>query len=278
MRIEWHVLGGDSIDFRESPNQGGAFEAGHPDTIVLHYTAGGSAESAVRALSDPARKACAHVVMGRDGAITQLVPFQRIAWHAGRSSFQGRSGLNRYAIGIEIDNAGRLVQAGSRFTSWFGRDYPGDEVIEAIHRNESAPAPWHRYAEAQIQQVEALCEVLIAHYPIAWIVGHEEISPGRKSDPGPAFPLDRLRSRLLGGDRAEDAPMEEANSQESLPARLGRVSVGKLNIRARPTRTASTVAPPLSRGALVTVLDQRDGWYQVDVTTRGWVKQEFVTT
>ncbi|MGC1952220.1 MAG: N-acetylmuramoyl-L-alanine amidase [Gammaproteobacteria bacterium] len=136
-------------------------EAGHPDTIVIHYTAGGSVESAVQTLSDPARKASAHVVVGRDGSITQLVPFQRIAWHAGRSSFQGRSGVNRYAIGIEIDNAGRLQQAGSRFTSWFGRDYQPDEVVEAVHRHESAPAPWHRYTEAQIGQVEALCEALI---------------------------------------------------------------------------------------------------------------------
>lgn len=274
MRIRQHLLSGEETHFRESPNQGGTFEAGHPDTIVIHYTAGGSVESAVRALSDPTRKASAHVVVGRDGSLTQLVPFQRIAWHAGRSSYQGRSGLNRYAIGIEIDNAGRLQQTGSRFTSWFGRDYQSEEVVEAVHRNESALAPWHRYTEAQIGQVEALCEALIATYPIAWIVGHEEISPGRKSDPGPAFPLEKLRQRLLAGERAEEGPIDEAPSRRA--SLRGLVSVSKLNIRSQPTRAAITVAPPLSRGTLVNILDERDGWYQVDVATQGWVKKDFV--
>lgn len=275
MRISQHLLSGDGIDFRESPNQGGAFDAGHPDTIVLHYTAGGSVESAVRTLSNPVRKASAHVVVGRDGSITQLVPFQRIAWHAGRSSFQGRSGLNRYAIGIEIDNAGRLQRVGSRFTAWFGRDYPPDEVVQAVHRNESVAAPWHRYTEAQIGLVEDLCEVLMAHYPIARIVGHEEISPGRKSDPGPAFPLDKLRQRLLAGERAADGPREERKDHGAPPS--GLVTASKLNIRSRPTRAAATVAPPLLGGTLVKILDERDGWYQVDVAIRGWVAKDFVT-
>lgn len=274
MRIKQHLLSGDGIDFSESPNQGGVFEAGHPDTIVIHYTAGGSVESAVRTLSDPARKASAHVVVGRDGSITQLVPFQRIAWHAGRSSFRGRSGLNRYAVGIEIDNAGRLQQTGPRFTAWFGRDYPLDDVIEAVHRNESVLAPWHRYTEAQIGQVEALCETLIAHYPITSIVGHEEISPGRKSDPGPAFPLDKLRQRLLAEERAEDGAMEEPKAERVLPR--GLVAVSELNIRSRPTRAAVTIAPPLSRGTLVNILDERDGWYQVDIAIRGWVNKDFI--
>lgn len=77
-----HRLEGDGIPFRESPNHGGLFEPGLPDTIIIHYTAGSSAESSVKVLCDPKRKASAHLVVGRDGSVTQLVPFNTVAWHA----------------------------------------------------------------------------------------------------------------------------------------------------------------------------------------------------
>jgi N-acetylmuramoyl-L-alanine amidase len=73
MEIRDHRLEG--VEYRESPNQGGAYEAGALDTIVLHYTAGANAESAIRTLSDVERKVSSHLVVGRDGAVTQLLPF-----------------------------------------------------------------------------------------------------------------------------------------------------------------------------------------------------------
>lgn len=79
-----------------------------PDTIVLHYTAGVNARSSAEFLARDEVKASAHVVIGRDGKVFQLVPFDTEAWHAGRSLYKGRANLNRCSLGIELDNLGRL--------------------------------------------------------------------------------------------------------------------------------------------------------------------------
>ena len=154
MKDDW--LKGDLVEARaSSKNHGGKFSSDRPDTIVIHYTAGSSAASAIRALQNENRKVSAHLVVGRDGSVTQLVPFDTIAWHAGKSSFVDkdggeRGGLNQYSIGIEIDNAGQLKKNGDKFQSWFGKSYTGDEVFEGVHRNQSLVTYWHNYTEAQI--------------------------------------------------------------------------------------------------------------------------------
>ncbi|NOY61694.1 MAG: N-acetylmuramoyl-L-alanine amidase [Gammaproteobacteria bacterium] len=273
MKISDYRLSGEQVNYKESPNRSGRFAAGSADSIVVHFTGGASAQSSVNHLLNPAAKASAHLVVGRDGAVTQLVPFDTVAWHAGRSSFRGRSGFNQYSIGIEIDNAGRLSRSGDAFVSWFGRSYPADEVIEAVHRNEREPAFWHRYSEQQIERVEALCALLIETYDIDMIVGHEEIAPQRKTDPGPAFPLDQLRERTLVRDRGVDE--DDASSEPHL-SKVGLVSADKLNIRATPG--GATVAPPLTKGTLVNVIQEKDGWYEVEVTTKGWVSGQYVKT
>lgn len=207
MQIANHKLSGTNVSYKLSPNHGGKFAANLPDTIVIHYTAGPTLSSAVNSFLDPQRKASAHLTVSRDpedGAtikIVQMVPFDTVGWHAGPSTWKGRSGLNKFAIGIEIVNGGPLTRAGEQFQAWYGRLYPPSEVIEAVHRNETTPRFWHRFTEKQITAVFELCDVLMAKYPIKTIVGHEEISPGRKTDPGPAFPLDKLRERMLVRDR-----------------------------------------------------------------------------
>jgi N-acetylmuramoyl-L-alanine amidase len=207
MDIQNHRLTGDRVSFSASPNRGAGFAAKLPDTVVIHYTAGASLESSVKTLSTPGSNASAHVVVGRDGTIVQLVPFDVIAWHAGASSLGGRTGLNKYSIGIEIDNAGRLTQTASGdFLTWFNRRIAREDAMQGVHRNEVQPAWWHVFTEAQVERVTELVTLLIKTYPITIVVGHEEIAPGRKSDPGPAFPLDRLRDRWLGAGRKEDAP------------------------------------------------------------------------
>src|SRR5687767_14248650 len=140
----------DGIGFQPSKNIGPKFAAGLPDTIIIHYTAGSSATSSIATLCDPNSKASAHLVIGRDGTITQLVPFDTIAWHAGKSQFGGRIGFNQYSIGIEIDNAGLLEKRGDKYYSWFNRAYPEDEVVTAVHRNQSLAQYWHAYTEVQL--------------------------------------------------------------------------------------------------------------------------------
>ena len=198
MDIKNHYLEGNKVTFTKSPNQGDHFQGGYPDTIVLHYTAGANSQSAIDTLCNPIREVSAHLVIARGGVTTQLVAFDTIAWHAGKSSWKGRTLLNRFSIGIEIENAGCLEPTGDVFVSWFGQNYPANEVVRAVHRNQSTPTYWHTYPPVQLQTVERVCSLLINEYKIIDIVGHEEISPDRKQDPGPAFPLDDIRKRLLG--------------------------------------------------------------------------------
>ncbi|HEY3698865.1 MAG TPA: N-acetylmuramoyl-L-alanine amidase [Spongiibacteraceae bacterium] len=294
----------DGAPFQKTPNHGAAFASGLPDALIIHFTAGASAQSSVSWLCSPQSKASAHIVIGRDGSITQLVPFDTIAWHAGASSYDGRSGYNRFSIGIELDNPGRLSRTESGgFISYLGTTYPADQVINAIHRNEQKPSDWLTYTVAQLDKTFELCTLLCATYPIREILGHEEIAPGRKVDPGPAFPLERLRQRLIVRGRDADEPFIAEPEVEQAPivvpvpvavpipvtteietapvstAARGYVLADKLNFRAQPRVDAAKLAAPITRGTLLDVIDRRDGWYKVNCNGNvGWVKSEYVKT
>ena len=201
MRVADHRLTDTAVDHLETANHGGPFTAGQPDTLILHFTAGDSIDWAIRTLCDPTpgQRVSAHVVVARDGHLTQLLPFDTVAWHAGRSTWGGRHELNRVSLGIEIDNAGRLEpQRPGVYTSWQGSEYGDADATSAVHRNESSPSWWQRYPAPQLAVVEQLCRRLVAEYRLRWILGHEEVAPSRKHDPGPAFPLDEIRARLWG--------------------------------------------------------------------------------
>ena len=266
LSIKDHKLDGDDVTFQETKKTSGGFKTGFPDTIVIHYTAGASADSSVRTLIDPAVKASAHIVLGRDGKIIQLAPFDIITWHAGTSRHMDRSGINKYSIGIEIDNPGPLEYKDGNYYTWFGRKVDPSEVMKATHRNQNKPGYWHRYTEGQITRTEEMCRLLIAQYNIKYIVGHEEISPTRKTDPGPAFPLDNLRGRLLT-DRSEDVKKVDKD---------GSVSASSLNIRSGPGAHNDKVAKPLKNGAAVKVLEEDSGWYKVETSITGWVSKDHV--
>lgn len=209
MNIQNNRLTGVHVSFEQTPNTSGKFGAGRLDTIVIHYTAGSSAKSSVRTLTKPSSRASAHLVVGKDGSIIQLADFDTVTWHAGKSSHNGRTGLNKYSIGIEIDNPGKLTKDGDAYLTWYKAKIDEKNVIKATHRNQSSPRYWHSYDPKQVAAVEDICRLLIETYDIKHIVGHEEISPGRKVDPGPAFPLDELRQRLFGGGREGDEAEEE---------------------------------------------------------------------
>ena len=270
MNIQSHSLDKKSTSFKESPNHGKKFGESLPDTIVIHYTAGSSAESSVNTLTNPDVSASAHLVVGRDGSVTQLVPFDTIAWHAGKSVWGDRTGLNNFSIGIELDNAGRLTQSGSQYSAWFGRTYPEEDVVEAIHRNEKEPSYWYRYTEEQITKTFDICQLLIEKYDIKSILGHEEISPKRKIDPGPAFPLDKMRDKLLHADRSD---RKEDKGELENPAE---VTASMLNIRSGPGVSNQKIANPLKKGTLVNIIDETDEWYQVEVTLTGWAAKSYL--
>jgi len=262
----------DLIFDLSTPNHKGEFQNGLPDTLVIHFTAGASAESSAKHLCKPASKASAHLVIGRNGEIYQLAPFNIVTWHAGKSSWNGRTGLNQYSIGIELDNAGQLSKnENGIYKTWFEKKIDPEDVFKGTHRNQSEITYWHAYTEKQINRVFEVCETLVEHYSISEIVGHEEISPSRKTDPGPAFPLDKLRNSLTVDARNIDGASEIALEQN-----VALVNADKLNIRSGPGADFPLIAEPLSGGETVKIVDSNNGWLQVEKTTKGWVSEKYL--
>ena len=105
-----------------------------------------------------------HLLISRRGRVTQFVPFDRRAWHAGRSSHQGRSDCNDYSIGIELEGTDHLP-----------------------------------YTDTQYGRLQDVLQALFQRYPrlsMSQVVGHSEVAPGRKTDPGPGFDWPRLLATL----------------------------------------------------------------------------------
>jgi N-acetylmuramoyl-L-alanine amidase len=203
MRIIQHRLYLNDVTpcrFVASPNLGGLLSA---ELLVIHNTEGQSVEGAVATLTKrtaiPGARKSAHLVIGRDGSVVQLVPFDRIAWHAGRSAWQGRPDVNTFSIGIELDNAGPLSKVGAAWRAPFKRDYPEQDVLVAIHSGDPKHIQkgWHKHSKEQREALLEVGHLLVATYPIRDVVGHDDISPGRKWDPGPAFGMAEFRAELF---------------------------------------------------------------------------------
>ena len=219
-RIKNHRIA--NAPFRMAVDHGGELA---PDMIVIHFTAGGSAAGSVDWLTRADDSyVSAHVVLDREsGAATQLVPFNTLAYHAGRSEWRGRKNLNRYAIGIELANWGGLARvAGNRYLSWAKTEIDPDRVIKARHKNAERyrharkPEHWERFTPCQLAATLRLCRALIETYPaITEIVGHDDISPDRKIDPGPAFPMEWLQGHAFEARTIYDTEPEADTENES---------------------------------------------------------------
>lgn len=274
MKIRNHRLlheDGTPVRYEPTPNHGGRLQ---PRYLILHYTAGSSLDGSIAWFKNPHAKASAHLVIGRDGTIVQMLPFNRVAWHAGVSTWDGLHGLNAYSIGIELDNAGQMERVGSRWVARVSkRPYPDDEVLVANHKHDrpgTPPAGWHEYTEVQIERAQMVAQLLVEHYGLKEVLGHDDVAPGRKRDPGPAFPLSSFRARLLG--RREDAP----------PIYVTRTA---LNIRSGPgLQHPALPGSPLPAGTRLSVLEKQAVWWLVEVSdppsdemAEGWVHSGFLT-
>lgn len=255
MKIRNHCLeqnNGQAVPFAASPHVGGSIT---PLLLVLHYTASSSAASTIAWFRDARSRVSAHLVIARDGSVTQLVPFNREAWHAGQSRWGNLSGLNRYSLGIELDNAGCLIRSGGKWVSALTRrKYSDSEVTVSPHKNDppgTPPSGWHAYTQAQIESTLECGLALVKQYGLTDILGHDDISPGRKRDPGPDFPMESVRARLLG--RGDDHP-ERYRTTARLFVRSG----------AGPDFPALP-GTPLLLGTEVEVLAKHGLWWHVDV-------------
>ncbi|MDK9696836.1 MAG: N-acetylmuramoyl-L-alanine amidase [Siculibacillus sp.] len=265
---------GRHVETLPSPNTGGAF-AETPRFLVVHFTAGASARSSAEWFRSPDnRSSSAHLVIDRDGTPIQCVALDTVAWHAGRSQWKGVAGLNSRSIGLELANWGALTRRGGGWTTPSGVAV-ADPVL-AIHRDGNpdgsrTPIGWEPYPAAQIEATTEIARRLVAAYGITEILGHDDIAPTRKCDPGPAFDMARFRAAVLGAARREDGD----------PALVVTPADG-LNLRSGPG-TGWSVVELLTLGTRV-IPHERDGrWLSVGVLgadgaprRTGWVHEAYL--
>ena len=136
--------------------------------IIIHYTGMKKESAAIKRLQDPKSKVSSHYLIKRNGEIINLVPDLFEAWHAGVSSWKHFKSLNKNSIGIEITNPGH--QHG-----------------------------YKRFSKKQIFSLQKLLKILVKKYKIKknYVLGHSDISPDRKKDPGEKFPWEMLAKNKL---------------------------------------------------------------------------------
>jgi len=183
--IRDHRLVGLGVTQRAATNMGGVID---PSLIVVHDTAGRLDKgSSVAWFASHECKTSAHIVIERDGSVVQMVPLNRKAFHAGESGWRDRRYCNGFSIGIEVVSPGLLDRDGR---AWFGPAVPADTPLEYRDTPEHGMGWWLAYTPAQIDAVKAVCRAIVLAYPACdEIATHWQISPGRKIDTGPLFPL-----------------------------------------------------------------------------------------
>lgn len=139
------------------------------DMLLLHYTGMQSAKAALDRLCDPAAKVSAHYTIDEDGTVCVHVPESRRAWHAGMGHWAGATDINARSIGIELVN-------------------PGHEF------------GYRAFPDTQIAALTTLCHsILMRHLIPSWrVLGHSDIAPARKEDPGELFPWQQLAKAGIG--------------------------------------------------------------------------------
>lgn len=161
-----------------------------PRYLVWHFTAG---VNSLGWLTRSGSMASAHLLISRCGLITQLVPFNRPAWHAGGASrYEGLGNINVHSIGIEMENLGRLTRDRDE---WWGMTWqtdkaawvkvPQEQVLVTSHRLGGPVTGWHRYTPEQTEAARSAGTAIVGAYGLREI-GHEDILAG-KWDPGPAW-------------------------------------------------------------------------------------------
>lgn len=270
MNIKKHLLyhdNGHQVRYVETPNKSGKIK---PSYLLMHYTAVTSAESTIDWFKREEAQVSAHLLIDRDGTITQFAPFNVKTWHAGRSNWGAIVGLNTHSIGIELVNGGKLMK---NENTWFcpldRKKIPTDEVHYAIHKNEQHAEGWQDYTQVQLDVAMKVGALLANQYGLKDVLGHDDVSPFRKTDPGPAFPMDSFRSRVLG--RRDEGGLRFKTT-------------AKLNIREGAGTFFDKVARPLPKGTEVELLDFDGNWSFVAclesvhgiMDLEGWVYNKYL--
>ncbi len=196
-----------TLSFIDAPSPNFDARTSPSDMIVLHYTGMQTGDAALARLRDPVAKVSAHYMVEEDGRIYRLVPEERRAWHAGLSFWRGETGLNGVSVGIEIVN-------------------PGHEF------------GYRAFPDLQIASVIALLGEIRGRWNVAdtRIIGHSDIAPDRKQDPGELFPWKRLAE-------AGHGLWVDAASAPGAPLAKGDAGTGVFALQAGLTRLGYDCAP-----------------------------------
>jgi N-acetylmuramoyl-L-alanine amidase len=192
MKISNHKLvaeGNEKIFHnRKSPNfKDYQTTDGKPKDLIIHYTAAGL--SSTLNTFETRDSTSAHLVIDRNGDIYQMVPFNKQAYHAGYSAWDGLVAFNNRAIGIELINFGFDIAKANG---------PSD-IVSIKHKHKFIPqSQWQIYPKAQMDSLKTVTKLFLETYNLQKILGHDDISAGRKQDPGPAFNWDDYRTALFG--------------------------------------------------------------------------------
>jgi len=195
------------MSFIEAPSPNFDARVSPPDILVLHYTGMPTGEAALARLRDPEAKVSSHYMVEEDGRIFRLVAEERRAWHAGVSFWKGERNINGVSIGVEIVN-------------------PGHEF------------GYRPFPDAQVAAVIALVADIRSRWTIddSRIVGHSDVAPERKDDPGELFPWKRLAE-------AGHGLWVEAPPAPGLPLAEGEEGAGVFALQAGFTRLGYDLPP-----------------------------------
>jgi N-acetylmuramoyl-L-alanine amidase len=280
-----------SIDHYLTTKDGGRFEIVEPHTdnyskgplkdykyIIIHFTTGTRVESTIAHFRNGANKLSAHLLISSDGRIIQFLPFNRIAFHAGDSWWEGDKWLNEMSIGIELDNAGFLTEKDG---NWYRKDVPipKKDVVIKTHTREYKRRAWERFPAVQLAVLEKVVRALVDHYGGSdkiEMLGHDDINIANRLDPGPDFPMKQLRKKVFGRSEAryqiytldKKAPMYE-------------------NVGGRPPDVKHVKHPAdITDGSIVTFVREESGWTLIAVNrtnedvlrrTSGWVRSRMLS-
>ncbi len=169
-------------------------KSGMPMGLIVHYTSGrsNSDKDAINTLNALAYSGLGCLVMSNMGEIfrAQNQSIDDVGLHAGVSKYNGKKGLSYYCLGIEICCAGKVDQIGNKYTSWFNEIYYPSEVRYVTDKDNYKQGFYHQFTREQENNLISFCrwqKAINPEFSYDWVLGHDEISDGRKLDPGGSF-------------------------------------------------------------------------------------------
>ncbi|MEM7371957.1 MAG: N-acetylmuramoyl-L-alanine amidase [Bacteroidota bacterium] len=272
----------------------GAFDAGMLEAVIIHFTAAGT-KSTLSTLRGEAGVSV-QIVIDPNGKIYQMLDFNEIAWHAGKSEWDGREDWNRRSIGIELVNYGPITKDDNGvYRNLYRGRVSQEDVFMGKHKNDSAESfLWHKFPQAQLDSAYQLTRLLVQTYNLPLVLGHDDISPVRKVDPGPAFPMEDFQNAVYSQSTTGETAFKDPRS--FLPFGKAKVHTPGdfLNLRSQPIIKASTKIGAMAHGSEVDILDDtyhqsatkgrvNNRWIQIrgtvnGVKREGYVSKRYITT